>query len=303
MKGQMKSTPRVAIVICEEMPELDEEWPVLRAALERRNIDASVEIWSDSAVDWRLFSLVIIKVAAWGYVHRPADFAAWATTIEQQTHLINSAAQVAWNVDKSYLIGLAAAGIATIPTVVVKPGQRLHTEEQEFVIKPTVSAGGFETARYAADEYATAAAHVERLHREGRTAMVQPYQSRIDDEGEAALVYLGGRFSHAIRKGALLQRGVGVIDRLWEREVLSVMEASSAQLALGDRVMRTLDAQVGSTSYARVDVAPAPDGNPVVLEIELIDPSLFLDRVPRSADRFASVLVSQTAAVRWQSAD
>lgn len=134
-----------------------------------------------------------------------------------------------------------------------------------------------------------ATAHLVALHEIGRTAMIQPYVAEVDSHGETALIYLDGTFSHAIAKAALLPSGrVHAVDQraLYVEETITWREPSAAELAVGDRVAAILTERFGTLLYARIDLVPGPDG-PLVIELELAEPSLFLGHGPGSADLFA----------------
>jgi O-ureido-D-serine cyclo-ligase len=122
--------------------------------------------------------------------------------------------------------------------------------------------------------------------------MVQPYQATIDAEGETALIFLAGSYSHAIHKGALLRADVGVTERLWEQQVISAARPRPDQQLLAETVMGAVARMVGPTTYARVDVVDGPGGIPLVLEVEVVEPSLFLSHWPDAARRLASQLRS-----------
>jgi glutathione synthase/RimK-type ligase-like ATP-grasp enzyme len=162
----------------------------------------------------------------------------------------------------------------------------------EFVVKPTVSAGGFETARYRPGDCDEAEQHVRRLHQAGHTVMVQPYVASVDSEGETALVYLGGRFSHAINKAQLLVAGAGVDDQLWENERITISRPSDAQRHVAEVALAASETLTAPTTYARVDLVTTPGVGPAVSEIELVEPGLFLRYAADTAPaRFADVLV------------
>jgi hypothetical protein len=160
----------------------------------------------------------------------------------------------------------------------------------DVVVKPTVSGGGFQTARYRAGEHREAQNHIGHLLAGGRDVMVQPYQEAVDAEGEGALIFLAGRFSHAVRKGPLLRRDVGPLSGLLEFEEISALEPTPAQLTTARAALAAAEARLGPTTYARVDLVPLDDATPAVLELELLDPALFFEVHPRAATRFAHVL-------------
>ncbi len=162
-----------------------------------------------------------------------------------------------------------------------------------MVVKPTISGGGFRTARYEAHEHERARQHVAELVGSGRTAMVQPYQEAVDAEGEVGLIFLGGAFSHAIHKGPMIRRGVGAVDSLIDNQVVAPVRPSAAQLELGRLAVGAAEGLLGPTTYARVDVVTTAGGAPALLELELLDPMLFFAIHPAQAGRFAEVIAAR----------
>jgi glutathione synthase/RimK-type ligase-like ATP-grasp enzyme len=290
----------IAVAACAEHPKLDDDWVFLRDALADVGLAGSAQVWTDPAVDWRAFDLVLVR-GTWDYVGRLGEFIDWVTAVGDQTRLVNPAAVLRWNSDKRYLADLAAAGVPIVPTLWVGPGQEWQPPGAEFVIKPTVSAGGFETARYGIDDLAAARQHVARLHERGSTVMVQPYQAAVDERGETALIYLGGQFSHAVRKGPLLQLGAGVVDELWQREQITAAEPTDLELDVAEGALAAAHRIGGPITYARVDLVPGTDAallDVAVLELELIEPSLFLDTSPGAPELFAKSIRQLVGLVR-----
>jgi hypothetical protein len=168
----------------------------------------------------------------------------------------------------------------------------------EFVIKPTISVGSADTARWRrGSDDAAALAHLRGLGAAGRTAMIQPYLAGVDVAGESALLFLGGAFSHSVRKGPLLSAGQAPIpltipvdadDELYDQ--ISPREATATELAVAEQVLAAVPGGA-DLLYARVDLLPGPDGSPVLLELELTEPSLFLYTAPGSADRLADAVL------------
>ena len=162
----------------------------------------------------------------------------------------------------------------------------------EIVVKPSVSGGGYRTARYEAHERDAARAHMHELVAAGRTAMVQPYEPRVDHEGETALIYIGGSFSHAVHKDPMIRRGVGPLDNLIENQVMSDATASPAQRDVAEQALAAAVELLGPTTYARVDLVETVANGPALLELELLDPVLFLTHHPQGAASLAQVLVA-----------
>lgn len=271
------------------MLELDAGWPLLRDAVAAAGLEPAVAAWDDPAVDWASFDLVVANYT-WGYVLRRERFLDWAATVAARTRLVNPEPVLRWNSDKAYLADLAAAGVPTVPTTRVPPGAAWEPPARDYVVKPSVSSGAIEAARYVAQGVEAARAHVARLHGQGQTALVQPYLRAVDDGGETALVHFGGRFSHALGKAALLEPDAGTIFGLWERQVVTPRTARADQHTVAERALRAVHRCAGPTVYARVDLVDGDDGRPVVMEVELVEPSLFLDLTPGAANRLADAL-------------
>ncbi|HWD51682.1 MAG TPA: hypothetical protein VG412_04725 [Acidimicrobiales bacterium] len=281
--------PRLALAASQGFGDLDDGWPLLQTALVAAGFDPQVAVWEDPAVDWGSFDLVAVNYA-WGYVTRHRDFLEWTARVATETRLVNPQEVLAWNSEKTYLADLADDGIPIVPTSWVPPGGVWTPPSDDYVIKPSVASGSLGAARYRRTGIETAKEHVRRLHRQGQTVMVQPYQPAIDAHGEVALIYFDGRYSHAVSKQALLEPDVGEIDRLWERHVITPAEASDRQRSLAETTLAAVTSRVGSTAYARVDVIDDFDGHPVVLEVELIEPAFYLTHGVDAPERFADVL-------------
>lgn len=286
---------RVALVTCAVFPDLWSDDHLLRDALRERGVAVEAIRWDDPEADWAGYDLTVIR-SPWDYTDRPEAFLAWARSVPR---LANPADIVVWNTDKRYLGDLASAGVPIIPTEYVSPGQIwTPPADGEWVVKPTVSAGSRDTARYLLPGQAgEAAAHVERLTGAGRIAMVQPYLSAVDTEGETAVLCTpdeGGEltFSHGIRKAAMLTvRGDVKVDVGSER--ITPRTPSPAELDLAERVLRVVPGGPERLLYARVDLIPGPDGTPLLIELELTEPSLFLSHAPGAAERLADAILAR----------
>jgi len=290
----MARRPRIACTAPPRYPDLEEDWPLLQPALERLGIEAHAVVWSDPGVEWASYDLVLAN-GVWDYVHDPASFLGWTERVagELGVRLVNDPAVLRWNLDKRYLRDLEAAGVPVVPTTWAEPTHGagdVDFPEGEVVVKPAVSGGGFSTARYQPHERGAARAHVARLNEAGRTALVQPYQAAVDREGETGLVFLGGAFSHALHKAPMIRRGVPPQEHLVENQVVGAAVAQPAQLELGRRALAAAESLVGPTTYARVDTVRAEDGTPLLLELELLDPVLFLRLHPDAPTTFGRVL-------------
>ncbi len=281
--------PRVGVAACALFPDLHDDWPLLRAALTDAGVHAVTAVWNDPTVDWSAFDLVLAS-GAWDNIHHVQQFLDWADGVAAAgVPVYNSPATLRWNIDKHYLRDLERSGVPTVPTVWVRPEEgapdlsSLTIPEGEVVVKPSVSGGGYRTARYEPHEHEAARAHVHELVAAGRTAMLQPYEPRVDAEGETALVYVGGVFSHAVHKDPMIRRGVGPTDSLIQNQVVTAATATAAQLAVSGRALAVAEGLLGPTTYARVDMVETVHGGPALLELELLDPVLFFTHHPEGA--------------------
>lgn len=290
-------SPRVALATAGEEPDLDPEGRLLLRALAEAGLDAVPAVWDDAAQDWAAYDLVVVR-STWDYPPRLAAFLAWSQHVDDVSRILNGPELLAWTTDKRYLAGLAGDGVPTVRSLFLAPGEGPEHGllDAEHVVKPTVSAGSLDTLRLGADEPGRSMGHVRHIHASGRTAMVQPYLDAVDSHGETALIYLDGRYSHAIRKGALLERGGDLVEGLFAEEEIEPREPDADERALGEACLGALPPSAEPPLYARVDLLRGAAG-PLLLEIELAEPSLFLDQAPGAADRLAAAILVRLASV------
>ncbi|MEU6536666.1 hypothetical protein [Streptomyces sp. NPDC047000] len=292
--------PRVALATFDPAPapHPDRDLPVLLAALRAAGADAVAVPWDDPDTDWGRFDLVLIR-STWDYTWRAADFMTWARRTGAVTRLANPAAVVRWNSDKRYLGDLAAAGVPVVPTRYVAPGEEAGLPDPsdggEYVVKPTSGAGARYAARYAPGEHERALTHLARLHGEGFTAMIQPYVTGIDTDGERALQFFGGGLLHASRKRAVLTPGTGYDDARVSHPGLEPWTPAPAELAVAEAALAVVAHAVPGAPeplYARVDLVTGDDGRPLVMELELVEPNLFLFLHPGSLDKVVTAVLA-----------
>jgi glutathione synthase/RimK-type ligase-like ATP-grasp enzyme len=238
-------------------------------------------VWDDASVAWASFDLVVVR-STWDYVARRDAFVAWARSVPR---LANSARVVGWNTDKTYLRGLADAGVPVVPTAWVPSGTTLagvlaERGWHDVVVKPAISAGAANTLRVDGD----VAAGQALLDRIAGTAMVQPYLPAVEGYGERSLLFAAGTFTHAVRRNpALSLEGETRYDA-------RLVEATDAELDLARRVL----AEVGEPLlYARVDLIPDDDGVPMLMELEVTEPQLFLRFSAAAAEALADAIVAR----------
>ena len=267
----------------------DEDEDVALAALRRAGVEVDVVDWDDAGVDWSAYDRAVLR-STWDYPDRLAEFLPWLDRVAAATDLVNPPATVRWSLDKHYLRELEAAGVAVTPTAFLLPGEAPTWPDGDFVVKPAVGAGSRDTATYGPEDVEVAAAHVARLHAADRAVLVQPFLASVATDGEWPLVYLDGAFSHAASKRVAVPRA-GSVEDLFAEETNAPHEATPAQVALGDAAVRVVTDLLGTPAYARVDVVRDDAGEHCVLEVEMVEPSLFLPYAePAAVDRLVAAL-------------
>jgi hypothetical protein len=293
--------PAVLLATCATLPVGDEDGAVLARALADRGVDARWAAWTDAKADWSA-GLVVLR-STWDYTADREAFLDWVASVP---NLVNDAAVVCWNSDKVYLRDLQLAGLPVVPTTFLDPLQPLPFGDDgfgdngfvdngfgaaELVVKPSVGAGSRGVGRFPADRLDEIREHVEKLHAAGRTVLIQPYLAGVDDAGETALMYVEGRFSHAVRKGPMLAPGTAhpvEANSLYVEENIRTRAPEPDELAVGAAVIDVVRDRFGADQlYARVDLLPSPSG-PVLVELELVEPSLFLQYASGDADPAAT---------------
>jgi glutathione synthase/RimK-type ligase-like ATP-grasp enzyme len=248
---------------------LDPDAQLLLDALEDAGLDGSMCVWNDPSIQWANFDLTVIR-STWDYTRDREGYLSWARGIER---LLNPYPIIEYSTDKHYLADLERRSHRVVPSSFCDVGAEPMFPSGRFVVKPTVGAGSIDAEKYGPDDHERAAAHVRALHASGRDAMIQPYIESIDEDGERALVFIDGAFSHAMTKGAMLNTAADDRDALFRREQMSRADAEPDAVAFGESVLR--EEPFRALLYARVDLVKVPEGW-AIMELELVEPSLFL---------------------------
>jgi hypothetical protein len=280
----------VALVSAAAAHALDEDLPPLRAAFAAAGVQAEIADWDDHAVEWERFDAALLR-SAWDYTERLSEFLAWVERTATLTTLLNPPSVVRWNSDKHYLAELARQDLPVVASTFCEPGEdAAHSLERflreqraaELVVKPAVGAG------------AEILAHLRALLTVRRAVLLQPYLPSVDRDGETALIYLDGRFSHAIRKGPLLPPGAGATAALFAAEEITPRTAAADEREVAERVLAALP--FATLLYARVDLIRGAAGEPRLLELELTEPSLYFAHGAGSAARLVRSTLSRLPA-------
>jgi hypothetical protein len=281
---------RIALATSSKYPDLTHDDRLLLRPLAERGINAEAAIWDDPAVDWSSFDALVIR-SCWDYHLKYEAFLSWIGSLEQaRIPVWNSAAPVRWNANKTYLRDLEAKGIAIVPTFWPEAGDSVRLRERlhelgwtKAVVKPRISATAHRTHLIATDDADSVQDLFDEL-RCGPGVMVQKFMDSIVSDGEWSLIFFGGQFSHAVLKKAKagdfrVQSDFGGIEQ--------PADPASQVLQAATRIVQA----VAPTLYARVD-GVVDDGQFRLMELELIEPALFLSAQPEAALRFAEVITT-----------
>lgn len=283
--------PRIAIATCTGYADLKVDDELLRKDLEERGCEVAPVVWSERRTDWDDFDLCLIK-STWDYHLEYDGFLRWAQQVEAATALQNPAKLIAWNSDKSYLRELGEGGARTVPTIWMSRASEIALEEvlaergwDQAVVKPVVDLGANNLHRVRRGDEGGEAALAEVLRH--HDAMVQPFLPSLEERGETSLIYIDGVFTHAVRKRPAT--GDFRVQSIWGG-TFERTEPEPAQIDLAE----TAIAQLGPPPlYARVDLVQDLDGRPCLIELELIEPNLYLGTHPAAAERLADAITAQ----------
>jgi len=277
------SSPRIAIATCAAYADLKADDRLLGEALAARGCEPRNVVWNEPGIEWRNFDLCLIR-STWDYHEGHAEYLAWAGRVETQCKLRNSAEVVTWNSDKRYLREFEARGIRTVPTLWVDRDSPLDLERilagagwQEAVVKPVVDLGARNLRRVRAGESSTALESILQSH----DAMIQPFLPSLEEKGELSLIYVGGELTHSVRKRPAA--GDFRVQSIWGGSVThdrpTLAERELAEAAMEEFKQAPL--------YARVDLVEGPTRDPCLIELELIEPNLYLIEHPPAAEALA----------------
>jgi hypothetical protein len=277
------------IATCRPLPEPDADEELLLSALAARGIEARMAAWNDPREDWDARVPTVIR-STWDYIHDLPRFLAWAERAERAASLWNPLAVVRANVHKRYLLELDARGVPTVQTVLVERARAcslaaLAREHrwQRLMLKPAVGASSFGARRFEAHELGEAQRHLDALLQRG-DALVQPYLESVEGHGERALVWIDGELTHAVRKSPRFADG--------HESVSAALPIEKDERALAEQA---LESAPSGLLYARVDIARDERGAPMLMELELVEPSLFLRQHPPACERLVAALARRLA--------
>ncbi|MDH4045365.1 MAG: hypothetical protein OEY20_10130 [Gemmatimonadota bacterium] len=273
------------------LPGLSADDRLLLRALRTLGLAAEPAVWEDPHYDWAAATLCVVR-STWDYAYRRQEFLAWAQRVAEAVPLWNPSPIVVWNTHKQYLVDLGTHGVPTVPTRVLPAGSWTtladvcaEREWGEVILKAAVAQTGRYLMRVPADQRDAGQRHLDRLL-PSEDMLVQPFLPGVTSEGETSLVYIDRAFSHAVRKQPAA--GDFRVHDDFEGSVAPVTP-TPAQLEVAAAALAAVDEPL---LYARVDLVPGPDG-PVVMELELVEPALFLGTAPGAAERLAEAVAAR----------
>jgi len=276
----------VGVVTCRPLPEPDPDEELLLSALQAAGVSVSLLPWNDEQADPGHFDLCVLR-SCWDYHLDPHRFLAWVTRAAGRTRLFNSLDIVRWNLHKGYLRQLQAARVPVVPTAWVEAGDRAELTRlmaehgwDDVVVKPAIGAGSHMTRRIGAAEAAGVGQEfLDALSARG-DAMVQPFMPSVVDRGERAIVWIDGEFTHQVVKRPRYHGQ--------DEQVSAASWPCESDLQVAERAVGVVRDDL---LYARVDLIDGADGEPVVSELELLEPSLFLLQHRPALERLVAALV------------
>lgn len=281
--------PLLALATYDQAPQLNPDDLPLQAALEARGVQTQAVVWDDPAVAWERFDAVLIR-SIWDYFQKFDSYNAWLDRLDALgVPTLNPLPVLRWNSDKRYLAALADVGVR-MPATRHLRGAALaslaHTPG-EWIVKPAVSGGAWHTVRGVggSPEFQAALAQLP----ENLDFLVQPYLPEIASAGEWSLLYFGGRFSHAVLKRPAV--GDFRVQSQFGGSI-SALPAPAAALSAAAHVLASTESLLGQPLYyARVDGVMI-DGEFQLMELEAIEPFLFMAQHPQATERCADALVT-----------
>jgi len=293
MAEQSGARPSIALVSYERLPILSEDDRLLAAALDARGALAVPVVWSDARVQWATYDAIVVR-SCWDYFLRADEFFSWLAQLENERAVVfNDVRTLRWNADKTYLRDLQRRGVPVVPTHWVESGAaeslrdiRRRTGWSELVVKPAISGSAHETWRASPGGERADEARLGAMTACGGV-LVQPLVDVIADNGEWSILFFDGEYSHAVLKRprsgdfrVQIEHGGTVEPRDPPFELIA--QARAALLA----------APAARTLYARVDGCVV-DGELLLMELELIEPALFLGTSTGAAERLADAVIAR----------
>ncbi|MCF7506328.1 MULTISPECIES: RimK family alpha-L-glutamate ligase [Vibrio] len=299
----MLATKKVALVSDSDSLAVDYDMPYILDAFKRTDVEVDVIFWDSPNHDWAMYDVVVLR-SPWTYMEKIEPFIEFCQQVENCSVLLNPLSVIRWNSDKSYLKQLEKQGVPIVPTEIIYSETEIQAavanlqdnywKVHEVVIKPTVGAYSFGVIRLSIEDLDKITQHVRYLLGLGKGVIIQPYLHTIEEHGETNMIYFDHTYSHAIKKEPLLaQRGE---TKTPDMEFRKLKEANSEEKALAKRILRLVQSNLGLSQpllYARLDFIEGKNGRPLLLELEITEPSLSLPLTPECVDIFVQSIIDK----------
>lgn len=304
LKGCTNFTMDVALITCSEWPRLSHSDRILQRALATRGIEACPLIWNDPAVDWSR-PLISVLRSPWDFYSQHSAFLEWARHVSQMHTLWNPFPLLHWNSHKDYLRDLAEQGIPIIPTLWLMQGSSANLEQlmqehhwSQVVIKPAISSNAYGTIQVAEEEAASDGQlyldHMLTLH----DMLIQPFFPAVLSKGERSLIFINGEVTHAVLRPPIraVSHSQASSPHAATLTTEKLIVPHEEELRLAHKIIHLLPSRV---LFARIDLVDDIDGQLCVMEVELIDPKLWLDLMPVAVERFADAITKEVQQAKY----
>lgn len=292
---------KIALVTCDVLGDYDngvenEDKRVIQYLIKKNN-EIVTQSWTDTSVDWKAYDFLLVK-SPWDYFNKPLAFSAWLHKMETEgIVMFNSATTIRWNANKLYMQDIAAAGYPVVPFQMLDKGYHFRADDffdqfgtDTLIFKPLVGGGAKNTFKITPDNQIETQQKANELLKD-EAYLIQPFVSEIIKNGEISLVYFGGKFSHAVQK--LPKTGDFRVQHFFGGKI-QALSPSKDLLKLGDEIIKSF---APDTLYGRVDLVETRSGYQL-MELELIEPFLFLFTNPLADDNYYDALLRISREVR-----
>jgi len=262
---------------------------LIAEALQSKGLQVHRTSWDNPMFDWANTQVAVVRTT-WDYFNRPKEFAAWLTKVQHLTRLINPIETLRWNMDKHYLQDLASRGVNIVPTRFVEIGETqtlqhlvAETGWSKVIIKPAISGAARHTYRMTLEQIPAHEAIFKQLIAD-EAMLLQPFMSTVETHGEVSHMVFGGKYSHSV-----LKRAKAGDFRVQDDHGGTVYpyEASEVEMHYAEMVTAKCSP---IPVYARVDVMWDAHNELALVELELIEPELWMRKHTQSAGLFADAL-------------
>jgi hypothetical protein len=277
----------IALATCTDLPDLDSDNALLLPALAELGLQARPAVWNDPHMDWSVPRVTVVR-STWNYHLARSAFLDWAEQVSRLSDLWNPLELLRWNTHKFYLRDLQQSAIPIIPTCWLEQGTAINLSVmmsrqgwQKAIIKPAVSASAYATLLVTTESIALGQSHLDRFL-PTHDMLLQPFVETVTSSHERSLVYIESEFTHAVERRPALNLEPSAQERL--------IAPQEDELLLSRKILGLLPSP---PLYARVDLIHDEAGALRLMELELVEPKLWLSFAPHAVQRFADAIAKR----------